>query len=817
MYHLLFVLTLLCGMPSLYAQTTWQGRVTDFAGQPLPGATIQSFPSGTIVISESDGLFSITPQIQDNRIAVTFIGFKTWETSIRTSNPVFLQTILEDDSYVFDAVDLLGNWAGKRSPFTYTNLNKNEINQNNQGQDVPYVLQWTPSVLVSSDAGTGIGYTGIRIRGTDPTRINVTINGVPLNDAESQGVFWVDLPDFATSTDQIQIQRGVGTSTNGAGAFGGTINLSTQKLETEPYGQIKTTIGSFNTRRLSLSAGTGTFGSGWTIDGRLSGIESDGYIDRAEANLRSWFVGIGHSSDKQSIRLNVFSGHERTYQSWNGVPVQFANDRMLRRFNTAGLKSDGSAYENEVDDYTQTHYQLIYQRTLSPNWYLRATGHYTRGLGYFEQYREGDELSDYGIDPIYVGSEVISETDLIRRRWLDNHFYGGIFSLNYESDDKSNAVTIGLTANEYRGDHYGNIIWSRTNIDFDRRYYFNDALKKEFSSFVKLDRRLSDVWSAFIDLQYRYVDYQYAGNNNAGLIFSGQYDYHFFNPKAGIFASFQNNSEAYASFAVASREPNRDDFILAVEGQAPRPEFLYNPELGWRKKWINSYINVNLFGMFYKDQLALTGAINDVGEYNRVNIPQSYRAGIELEGRTEWRGIIVGAAMTLSRNKVITFTEFIDNWDTGGQEVIEHRNTDLPFSPNFMANLELGYKYKNIKVGSFGITPQISLLCKTVGRQYLDNSSNVASSLDPYSFADLRLSIPVKRNGKELISFYLWINNITDAQYSSNGWTYRFISQGYDPRGDDPYSRLEQNGQYNLTGLFPQAGRNWLLGLHWNF
>jgi iron complex outermembrane receptor protein len=791
----------------------------DAQNAPIVGARIQIVGTKLLNLTDDSGKVQLALSEGRFRMLIDHLGYQSIDTSVLLGSNATIVFTMKDQWYTFGEVELLSTWIKEKTPFTFNNYDKAYIERNNLGQDIPFILQWTPSVVSTSDAGAGIGYTGIRIRGSDPTRINVTINGVPLNDSESQGVFWVNMPDFASSTEQIQIQRGAGSSTNGAGAFGATINLSTQKINTKPHGSLSATLGSFNTRRINALAGTGLLDDKFTLDFRVSSIQSDGYVDRASSDLNSFQMNAAYLGKKSSLKFNIISGKEITYQAWNGLPYQYINDPELRTFNISGARRDGTFYDNQVDDYTQTHYQLIHQYSFSDRLYSNLTLHYTRGFGFFEEFRENDRLNRYRLNPIVIGESTISRTDIIRRRWLDNHFGGAIYSLDYASSDKKDQVTWGIAYNEYYGDHFGELIWMRVagpNNYLDR-YYFNDAKKTDFNTFLKYNRLIGEKWSVFGDLQYRRVTYTYQGDNNAGRFFDGNETFDFFNPKTGIYYSDKGGNDWFLSVATAAREPNRRDFTDTDLDNRPKPEFMLNPEMGFKKQGKNYNLAANLYWMYYKDQLVLTGELNDVGAAIRTNVDRSYRAGLELEGAWIWEGIQVGAAATFSRNKAIEFIEKIDNWDTGQQISVEHKNTDLAFSPNIIANFQLGYQMQLIKIGQISFSPEITLLTKYVGDQYLDNTSNPDALIDAYWFSDLRLTVPLQyKNQVFKISF--WINNLWDNLYVSNGWIYRFQSEGYNPISDDPYARRESlDNRYNLTGLFPQAGRNWLLGIQYLF
>lgn len=817
-----------------FSQTELRGKITDESGNPLPGASIVLLESREGAIADGQGQYSFNiSQPGIYHLRATYVGFEeaTRQVSVREgATQVVLDFTLQEASILLDVLTVQATRAGEKSPFTYSTVKKEELQRRNLGQDVPYLLDATPSVVVTSDAGAGIGYTGLRIRGSDPTRINVTVNGIPLNDAESHNVFWVDLPDFAASTEDIQIQRGVGTSTNGAGAFGATINLNSAQFNPEPFGEITGTAGSFGTWKSSVSFGTGALGNApnspihpfthspkLTLDGRLSRIVSDGYIDRASVDLKSFYLSGAYFSEKSSLRANVFSGHEITYQAWNGVPAQWANDEKLRRFNVSGTEKPGAPHDNEVDDYTQTHYQLIFNRELSRNWHLNLTGHYTRGFGFFEQYKADESPARYLLQPPPCPDSVgACEYDYIRRRWLDNHFFGGIGALHFKSNSQRFQATLSGGWNQYLGDHFGEIVWGEylEGAEPGHRYYLGTGDKRDLSFFTKIHYSFTPWMHAFADLQYRQVDYKITGTDNDLRETDASLAYHFFNPKAGFFFDVDEKITAYASFALANREPNRSDFTDAPQGAQPRPERLLNTEAGLRYRSQGKAFGVNFYHMWYQNQLVLTGNINDVGAPIRTNVPDSYRLGLELTGAVALtKKLSLDANATLSRNKIKNFTEFMDNWDTWGQEVIEHGTTDIAFSPNFIAFGRLSYEV--LKLEKQQLT--LALAGKHVGKQFIDNTSNENTVLDAYTVGDLQLRWVLKPGFAKEISFNLLINNLFDARYSANAWTYRYRSDGYDARPDDPYARLEGNGIYNLTGFFPQAGRNFLVGVTTRF
>ncbi|HEY1113967.1 MAG TPA: TonB-dependent receptor plug domain-containing protein [Chitinophagaceae bacterium] len=677
--------------------------------------------------------------------------------------------------------------ANATAPFSKTNLRKAEIEKQNLGQDLPFLLNQTPSVVVNSDAGNGVGYTGIRIRGTDATRINVTLNGIPFNDAESSGSFFVNLPDFASSVNSIQIQRGVGTSSNGGGAFGATINMSTNEVNKQAYAEFNNSFGSFTTLKNTLKVGTGLLGNHFTIDGRFSRITSDGYIDRASSNLRSFYVSSAYLSDRTNLRLNVFAGKEKTYQAWYGVSeADLATNRTI---NYAGMERPGEPYENETDNYNQDHYQLLFDQKLGSHLVFNTGLFLVKGKGFYEQYKAGESFDDYGLTPLNSGT---TETDLVRQLWLDNNFYGNIFSLQYGKGQT--ALTLGGAVTNYLGNHFGTVTWTEQGLkDVPKRWYDNDGEKSDFNLYGKWQQNLSQAWQVFTDLQYRRVHYTTNGFRDHPGLFIDQ-TYNFFNPKLGLSYS-QNNWLAYASYSVANKEPNRDDFEAGA-AELPRPEQLHDIELGLEKKLTSYSLGAALYYMKYNDQLVLTGKINDVGAYTRSNIKDSYRAGIELQGGaviTKW--LQASANLALSKNKIKGFNEYIDEYDSAldssWQRVINYKETDISFSPDVVGSATVAIK---------PITKmEVNLIGKYVGRQFLDNTSNKDRSLAPYYTQDIRATYSFPLRWFSNVSVIAQVNNVFNRLYEPNGYTFTYIVD----------NNLTTENYY-----FPMAGTNWTLGLN---
>ena len=541
----------------------------------------------------------------------------------------------------------------------------------------------------------------------------------------------------------------------------------------------------------------------FSVEARLSQINSDGYIDRASADLSSWFLSGAYKGKNSLLRLNAFSGHEVTYQAWNGVPEEFIDDENLRTFNSAGTEKEGEPHDNEVDDYKQTHYQALYNTQFNLNWNLNLALHYTKGAGFFEQYKADQTLADYSIADIVVEDATISSSDLIRRRWLDNDFYGTTYALNFLSDNNRLEATLGGAYNIYEGDHFGEVIWARyaSDSEIGQRYYDNDARKTDFNIFGKVNYELLYGLNGYLDLQYRRVGYDFLGYNNDLENVEQRDQLNFFNPKLGLFYELKENTSLYASFGVANREPNRNDYTENPASSRPRPERLYNTELGFRHNWKKAALGLNVYHMAYKDQLALNGQINDVGAYQRINIDKSYRLGLEIVAEAALTSALsISANTTLSRNKAEQFSEFVDTYDADfnwlTQTEILRENTDLAFSPSLIAGGELNYELLRGKEDQF---LDLSLLSKYVGKQYIDNTGDENNVLDAYFFSDFKISYSVKTDWFEEIGINLMVRNIFDSLIETNAWSYRYLLDGE---------------ATILKGFYPQAGRNFLMSLN---
>ncbi|TDE06437.1 TonB-dependent receptor [Flavobacterium hiemivividum] len=677
-----------------------------------------------------------------------------------------------------------------KTPVSFSNLDKKDIKSRNLGQDIPILMNYLPSVVTTSDAGNGIGYTGIRVRGSDATRVNVTINGIPYNDSESHGTFWVNMPDFASSIESLQLQRGVGTSTNGAGAFGASLNMLTDSYSKESSGEISNSFGSFNTRKHTVKFSTGLMNDHFELAGRVSTLKSDGYIDRAFSDLKSYFLQGTYVGETTLIKALAFGGTEKTYQSWNGLEDldKLENDRT---FNTSGMYTDefGNArfYENETDNYQQDHYQLHWSEKVSKNWSTNLAFHYTKGKGFYESYKENQKFSNYGLTPIVINGATINRTDLIRQKWLDNDFYGTTFSANYKSEKLD--VIFGGGYNKYEGYHFGKIIWARyaSQSELDDRYYDDSASKTDGNIFAKANFQITERVSLFGDLQLRNVHYK-ANSAEAGVVND---NFNFFNPKAGLNFELNTNNTLYFSYAQANREPNRTDY----ENGSPRPEKLNDFELGLRHATKKVKFNANVYYMAYKDQLILTGAIDDVGAPVRENSGDSYRLGLEVDATIAvLDNLFIRPNATLSTNKNKDF------FFTRDGVLTALGNTNIAYSPDVIVGNAITF----IPVNNF----QVSFLSKFVGEQYMGNIDSEGSKLESYFVNDLNATYEIKpKSVFKAIMFSVLVNNIFDYKYISNGYFYTY----------DDYSNPPAITTIEGAGYYPQAGINFLAGMTLKF
>jgi len=705
----------------------------------------------------------------------------------------FAQEQTQDSTKVnqLDEVIVSAVRVDSKTPVTFSNLDKKDIAPRNLGQDIPMLMNYMPSVVTTSDAGAGVGYTGIRVRGSDASRVNVTINGIPYNDSESHGTFWVNMPDFASSTESLQLQRGVGTSTNGAGAFGASLNLLTDAFNKKSSAEIANSFGSFNTRKHTVKFSTGLMNNKFELSGRLSQINSDGFIDRASSDLKGYFLQGAYVGKTTLIKALVFGGKEKTYQAWYGLedPEKLKNDRT---FNVAGIYFDAAGnmkfYDNETDNYSQDHYQLHWSEKVNQNWTTNLALHYTYGRGYYEQYKEDEDFSTYNFEPIVIGGQTINTTDIVRRRWLDNDFFGTTFSANYKKGNLD--FIFGGAWNKYQGDHYGEVIWAQyaSNSEIRDRYYNDYANKTDFNIFSKVNYNATSNLSIFADLQYRRVGYQANGVQPTFV----DDTFNFFNPKAGLTYSLDNKNKLYASYAIANREPRRDDY----ENNSFKSERLQDIEIGWRYNSSKVQVNSNVYYMKYKNQLVLTGALNDVGAPVYTNSGDSYRLGLEVDATIRLGGkFIVQPNIALSQNRNKDFYFARDG-------VLQNLgNTNIAFSPDVIFGNRFGFMpMQNL---------QVSLLSKYVGQQYMGNIDAKSSKLDSYFINDFNVSYELKTKSIfKSIVFSALVNNLFDVQYESNGYFYTY---------DDFDSNSGNTTTYEGAGYYPQAGINVLAGMTLKF
>lgn len=669
-----------------------------------------------------------------------------------------------------------------------------------QTQDLPYVLNGLSNVVVSSDAGTGTGYTDIKVRGTDLNRINVTMNGIPVNDPESQATYFVNTPDLMSSAQSVELVKGVGNSKNGNGSFGASLAFNNLDVNNkDAQFNFATSYGSFNTFKTVAKASTGLINNKFIATLRASNITSDGYIDRASSDLKSLQFTTKYLFDKNTqLVFNYLKGKEKTGQAWNGV----MQDSLLtnRTFNELGIKSDGTYYNNQTDNYGQDYYQLFFDKKQNNNWSLGSTLFYTKGKGYYEEYKLSQSFSDYKLENPIIGNDTITSTDLVRQLWLDNDFYGGRLYTNYYSK-KLNAGLF-FNYNQYKGRHHGDVIWSQFPIEKGYRWYQLTSLKTDLNMYGMADYTINKAWSVFADLQFRKVNYQINGFRKNPTI-QHILNWNFFNPKLKLTYK-QQNQQVSLMLGIAQKEPNRDD-IEANVNDLPKPEKMTNVELNYMYSYQNKLaFYVTSYLMYYKDQLVLTGKMNDVGAYTRTNIPVSYRYGIELE--TKWKPanklIELGGNISLSQNKIENFSEFLDDFDNGGQIENKYSKTDISFSPNIVAGLTASFfplrnsEYKSIQNSS------IDLLGKYVGKQFLDNTSNVNRQLNAFETLDIILNFPYQLNSKQTIGFRLGLYNV--------------LNKKYEPRGAS-YNWKVNNEISTLNYYFPQAGFHFMSGVVVNF
>ncbi len=745
------------------------GKVVDENQEPLVGATVAVRNQTKGTSTDFNGKFKLNLTKGTHTIEVSYVGFKSTSQEVELTNNQQITFQLISNETVLDEVLVSAVRVKADAPVTHSNLSKQEIEKRNLGQDIPVLLNYLPSVTSSSDAGAGVGYTYIRVRGSDASRVNVTINGIPYNDSESHGTFWVNMGDFASSTQSLQLQRGVGTSTNGSGAFGASLNILTDAVSEEAGGEISNAFGSFGTRKHTVKFTTGKLNDHFEFAGRLSNIYSDGYVDRAFTDLKSYFLQGSYTDDNTLIKVLAFGGKERTYQAWYGLSAEELQENR---------RQNPYTYDNETDNYWQDHYQLHWNEKLSDNWSTNIGLNYTKGEGYFEQFKEDKDAVDYG-------NVIVDRSDVIVRRWLDNDFYVANANVTYKTE-KFELIS-GASYSNYTGDHFGEVIWATQFADgasIRDRYYFSDAKKNDFSVFSKATFNVFDNLKAFVDVQGRFIDYTTGGLTSDRNPLNIDTSFSFFNPKLGVTYTINKENSIYASYARANREPNRDDFQNGINVQH---ETLDDFELGWRLHNKTVQLNTNIYYMSYDNQLIQTGGLNDVGEYLRENVKDSYRLGVEIDANFNVSDKFnINQNLTVSSNKI---NNFILDRD-GVQRNIG--TTDIAFSPNIIAGNALVYKPAK------GL--QLALLSKFVGEQYLSNTNTEASKLDSYYVSDFNVSYELKMNKVfKSIVFTGLVNNLFDKEYVDRGYTYLNT-------WDTPGTSFE------VQGYFPQATRNFLVG-----
>ena len=769
---------------------TIEGKVTN-NGKPLNGVSVMTKSANYGTISDENGDYQLEVPKGKYTLEFSFGNRRSFNINVDANQRLDVDMSEAEES--LDEVLVQAFRVDADSPITHSNVNKKEIEERNLGQDIPVLLNVLPSVVSTTDAGNGVGYTSIRVRGSDASRVNVTLNGIPFNDQESQGSFWVNLPDFASSTESLQLQRGVGTSTNGSGAFGASLNILTEAKDDDASAELSNSIGSFGTRRHTVEFGTGLLEDKFTFSGRLSQIKSDGYIDRASSDLKSYFLQGTFKDGGTFIKALSFGGNNITYQAWYGIDKETLETD--RTFNPSGIYTDEDGntqfYDNEVDNYKQDHYQLHWNQRLNQNWTTNLSLNYTYGRGYFEQYKEDADLAFHEIGPLTVGNQSIENSDLIRRRWLDNDYYVANATVNYT--DRQVDFTSGLFYSYYTNDHFGEVIWSQFTGDSSLRdnYYFGNGTKTEFTIFSKATWKINEKLNAFGDLQGRFLNYNTSGLTSDKVNLLVDENFNFFNPKLGVTYQFNDDQQLYASYGRAQREPRRTDF----ENGITNPELLDDFELGWRLAIGNSTVNTNLYYMYYQDQMVLTGALDDVGAPIRETSGESYRLGLEIDADIKISSLFsTRPNLTLSRNKNIDFKANLDG------AIRDLGETHISFSPELIAANQLIFHPSE--------TFQINWISKYVGEQYMGNIDSEVSLLESFFTNDINIVYNWKNAPLfKSVVFSGLINNVFDVTYESNGYFFFFDTQ----------NEAGQTETFEGAGFYPQAGINFLAGVTLKF
>lgn len=781
-----------------------KGAVTDETGNPLVGATVVIVNTFLGVSTNQQGLFEFKAlRGGDYTLKVSFLSYEDHLEQVYLDRDFFLDCQLIPSQIQANDVIVIATRAKGNTPMAYTDIDRETIEKRSTGQDIPYILSAVPSLVETSEAGAGIGYTNFRIRGTDPSRINITIDGIPINDSESQQVFWVNMPDLASSVSSIQVQRGVGTSNNGAAAFGASVNLHTETPSDEPYAEIRSTIGSFNTMIGHFKLGSGLLKEKFKFDLRMSALKSDGYIDYSGSNNQSLFMSGLYNSSIGTFKANVIIGKEVTGISWWGVPAGLLDS--ARTYNPAGSYTDAFGvpryYEDQKDNYSQGHLQLFYKKDIGEKIIINAAYHYTIGQGYYEQYKESQPLSNYGLPVWMAGPIIVDNVDVIRRKWMYNHFYGGILNLNYQNDKFE--LSVGSGINRYVGDHFGRLIWIRYAGWTEKEYqwYLNGSSKNEINMHSKINYNLSNKINIFGDMQFRYIKYVMDGVDDDLLDLNIDKQYNFFNPKAGIFYKIDQDQQLFLSIAIANREPGRANFKDAKGDPAaePLPETLYDFESGYSLKGKIFSAGLNAYYMFYTDQLVPTGKLSNVGYPIMTNVQRSYRAGLEFSAAVkpmpslEWNG-----NLGLSHNRIKDFVESYSDYNTTSFEEISKTKSlgdvNIAYSPSVVLNSDFSYNpIKNMS---------IHFISKYVGKQYFDNTNSEDRTIDPYFVNNLRMEYEFSLKDIEAVNLQLLVNNIFNTVYENNAYGGNWYVDGE---------------EFTWANYFPQAGINYLLKLTLRF
>lgn len=817
MRHFILLSFCLISFTSVFSQHFIKGKIQDQDGNPLQGATVTLQNNTKTVSTTADGNFKIDGLTEKYyTVTFSFVGYNTLIQKASTDKELLI--VLQSKTYAMNGVTVTSLRATEKSPIAYSNLDKAALSKSNLGQDIPYLLTTTPSLVVTSDAGTGIGYTNFRIRGTDASRINITINGIPYNDPDEQGAYWVDVPDLTSSIENIQVQRGVGTSTNGAAAFGANITIQTENHASEAMAEVAASMGSFNTQKATVKASSGLLKNHWAIDTRISSITSDGYIDRATSDLKSYFIQAGYYDEKTIVKLLTFGGKEKTYHAWDGVDSYALPDLAYERtYNPCGYMGDDANgqplyYQNQTDNYTQTNYQLLLNHLLSNNFTLNAGLHYTRGDGYYEEYKKDQVFKTYSISDFLLNGNPVTYSDLVRRKMMGNDFAGMVVSLNYQKNNLT--AQLGGAINNYWGNHWGDVIWVKNyfgDILPTTEYYRSKVNKFDANIYLKANYEIIPQLNISGDMQYRRVTYNLIGSNDqwdekksAMQELSIDQKFNFFNPKVGLYYNQNNNNDYYVSFAVANREPTRTNYTDGTSGSYPTFETLYDTEFGYKFHNELLAVGLNCYYMFYNNQLILTGKINSIGELLTDNIKESFRSGFELTASvkpTPW--FKWDASATFSYNRIANFTETVNvidaNWNATGESVsFNYVNVPIAFSPEVLANSLFTFTFDRF---------QTVIQSIYVGKQFVDNTGRSDRQLPDYFVNNLRFNYSPVLKGLPDLTVTLQINNLFNVMYISNAWSSPSISQDL---ANPVYN--QSSPVVNYFGCYPQAGINFLAG-----